>query len=390
MHQFNCIGAECEKTCCAGWAVNLDKISYKKYRNLRDRKMYSIINSCIVRNKDTENPEEYGLIQLKNNACPLWMEDGKCFIQKNLGENYLSHICSSYPRTVNQFDNHYEMSLDLSCPEAARLVLFNDKMMSFEVNEKEAPTFLTGTDSSRIGNAELFWNIRNITIDILQNRTFKIGERLILLGLFIQENQEAKTERKTPRERIQKNNSYIQAVLTEPDLRKELTSLKANLSMQLLLIRDLMGNPATIKDDGYRECLEEFIQGINSTGENSFEELIQSYQSAYQAVYQPFIESREYIWENYLVNYVFSHLFPSTPEYFNEFALLALHYGILKTLCIGVGAYHHQLNEALIVKIMTGFTRTIDHDKHYMVKVLELMEKHGLLNMAHMSILIKN
>ena len=31
---FACIGSECEDTCCAGWQVPVDKVTYQKYRKV--------------------------------------------------------------------------------------------------------------------------------------------------------------------------------------------------------------------------------------------------------------------------------------------------------------------------------------------------------------------
>ena len=33
MLTFKCIGSECVDTCCAGWDINIDEDTYKKYSN---------------------------------------------------------------------------------------------------------------------------------------------------------------------------------------------------------------------------------------------------------------------------------------------------------------------------------------------------------------------
>lgn len=33
-NEFRCVAAECEDTCCAGWAIMIDENSLEKYRNV--------------------------------------------------------------------------------------------------------------------------------------------------------------------------------------------------------------------------------------------------------------------------------------------------------------------------------------------------------------------
>jgi lysine-N-methylase len=55
--------------------------------------------------------------------CPMWREDGLCRIQAQLGEEALCHTCSQFPRLRHDYGDFAELGLELSCPEAARLIL---------------------------------------------------------------------------------------------------------------------------------------------------------------------------------------------------------------------------------------------------------------------------
>ena len=44
-------------------------------------------------------------------------------------------MCSMYPRLMNVVDDTLQRSLDLSCPEAARLVLLDPEPMRFDSDE---------------------------------------------------------------------------------------------------------------------------------------------------------------------------------------------------------------------------------------------------------------
>ncbi len=87
---------------------------------------------------NTTNPSDdnYARIELDGPACPF-LSEGWCAIQKKLGEEYLSIMCSAYPRVMNIVDDVLQRSLDLSCPEAARIVLLDPNPMQFD--EEEGP-----------------------------------------------------------------------------------------------------------------------------------------------------------------------------------------------------------------------------------------------------------
>jgi lysine-N-methylase len=58
--------------------------------------------------------------------CPMWRQDGLCQIQAELGHDALCKTCREFPRLRHDYGNFTELGLELSCPEAARLIL-NDK-----------------------------------------------------------------------------------------------------------------------------------------------------------------------------------------------------------------------------------------------------------------------
>jgi lysine-N-methylase len=55
--------------------------------------------------------------------CPMWRQDGLCRIQAELGEEALCKTCREFPRLTHDYGDFVEMGLELSCPEAARIIL---------------------------------------------------------------------------------------------------------------------------------------------------------------------------------------------------------------------------------------------------------------------------
>ena len=53
----------------------------------------------------------------------MWRKDGLCRIQAELGHDALCETCREFPRLRHDFGDFIELGLELSCPEAARLIL---------------------------------------------------------------------------------------------------------------------------------------------------------------------------------------------------------------------------------------------------------------------------
>ena len=55
-----------------------------------------------------------------------------CSIHAHAGEKALSHTCKTYPKATNFIGGTKYESLDISCPEAARIILFEPEAFKFE------------------------------------------------------------------------------------------------------------------------------------------------------------------------------------------------------------------------------------------------------------------
>lgn len=70
--------------------------------------------------KDTEDGT---VMTIENGRCPMWRQDGLCRIQAELGHDALCQVCREFPRLRHDYGDFMEYGLELSCPEAARLIL---------------------------------------------------------------------------------------------------------------------------------------------------------------------------------------------------------------------------------------------------------------------------
>lgn len=113
---FRCIAGSCPDSCCKEWAVQVDDASAEYYRSLpgalgdRLRQVLQTVDGETV-------------MTITDGRCPMWQPDGLCRIQAELGESALCHVCREFPRLTHDYGDFIEYGLELSCPEAARLIL---------------------------------------------------------------------------------------------------------------------------------------------------------------------------------------------------------------------------------------------------------------------------
>jgi lysine-N-methylase len=386
---FQCIGAACEDTCCEGWGVSVDKATYEKYQNCSGSELSPKLEQ-LVTIKTVGSNSTYASIQLTGARCPF-LADGLCDIQKELGEGYLSHTCATYPRMLNTFGHHRERSLDLSCPEAARLALLDVRPMTFcETGDLDRPDMA----------------VRKLVLRLLQNRIYPVSKRLMLVGHVCDKWSELESAAASEEARKQFLEGFALAVdskLYDAHLQR----CTANPATQLATVLELM--TARVRLDytspRYLALYGEFVDGLQLTSEGTWDEFGSRYAAAYRRYYAPFMERHEYMLENYLVAYAFKTMFPfgsaavnralnlkkPADTFVTQYMLMASYFSVSKAVMIGLaGQYKSGFAAEHGVRAIQSISRTLEHCESYPNRVLEILASKGIRNSAGMAILTQN
>ncbi len=364
---FRCIGSDCEDTCCTGWIVHIDKTTYGKYG--------PSLRSLITINEKSSNDDDYAKVMLNGDSCPF-LEERLCSIQKQFGEDYLSNMCATYPRVLNRAGDVLRRSLDLSCPEAARVALLNPAPMEFV----EQDGFIRQGDCPAldVSLSEEFPRVQRVVLGLLQDRSHPLWERLLRVGYVCEGKQ---------------FDVGIEGV--------------ADIAVQLDTVVDLI--VARISSDSnprrFLECYGEFIKGLQWTSASTPKDLAARYREAYEQYYAPFMNRHEYILEHYLVNFVYRTLFPyGLPESNQrlrndriaspvtaQYMWMVANYAIVKTLLIGMAGFHKSAFDAShVIKLIQSASKTFDHSATFPGHAIEILAQKGITTADQLSVLIRH
>lgn len=114
---FRCLAGACPDSCCAGWDILVDADAHELYRTL------SGAVADRLRQNLTVDEDGQTMMAMVDGRCPMWRQDGLCDLQLNYGEAALCQVCREFPRIRQDYGSFTEYLLELSCPEAARLIL---------------------------------------------------------------------------------------------------------------------------------------------------------------------------------------------------------------------------------------------------------------------------
>ena len=169
--QFTCIASDCPDSCCHEWDVQVDEESAARYRSM-EGPLGDALREHLY--------EEEGQTYLRNvdGRCPMWRDDGLCRIQAERGHEELCTVCQQFPRLRHDYGDFVELGLELSCPEAARLILTSPlEWVTETADGGEEPEY----DGEIM---EILKRSRPRALALLEDGAYTVPERLRLLLMF--------------------------------------------------------------------------------------------------------------------------------------------------------------------------------------------------------------
>lgn len=358
VRNFQCIGGSCEDSCCIGWDIDIDKITFRKYFRTKNTEMKKEFSKYVYTNDSCDSEEvDYGRVRIKENKwCPFLNDKKLCNIYTNLGEDYLSNVCHSYPRLYNILDDVFEMSLFMSCPEAVRQLMASPDPINFIEEDVALDKYIV---HSYIDTKDPQWKnspvkslktIRGDSIKLIQDRNYTIEERLINLG-----------------RELSKEDAYDRELLSGIEVAQ-------NTKFQMAFFKDTIDSLHVfdeIDSPVFRDFTEKVINAFSIDEDHNLTQQTEVYDKAIRDALKPFMEEHTYMFEHYLVNFMYQGNFPFTEnqEPFDGYLMLVMRYTFLRFYLTGIGCEGDITKDDLVLLIQV-YTKVIEHHKTFIIDLL--------------------
>lgn len=165
--KFSCIADKCPDTCCGKWQIVIDDDSLERYQEY-DGDYRPELHRKV-------NWKEGVFRHGRSGKCAFLRDDMLCDMYIHMGKDSLCTTCREYPRHTEEFENVREISLSLSCPEVARMLMNITGKVTFVTEEDDEDEVFDDFDYFLYSNLE---DIREEILKIIQDRNTDIRDRV--------------------------------------------------------------------------------------------------------------------------------------------------------------------------------------------------------------------
>lgn len=402
LKEFSCIGDRCRNNCCSHfWKISIDKNTYKKYKNIRTPKeiVRKFRNGFIKREDNPTNDSNYGYIVQEINQDEPWKPsckfnvDGLCEIHGKLGEDYLCNTCKIYPRVsvVITENKTIEKGINFSCEAVLNILYDKTTPIMFEnytetVNKNQlkeiykSSNALIKLEENPIGKH--YYYLKMIGIAILQNRDYKVEDRLIHLALLCYKIDEAIKNKQTDNvEEI--CNTFISGL--ENGLLDKLLEVKPSYSLQLVKTFNLIKE--FIKD---KELDPQFMDIINKNI-NIKDGIQEENYVNYVNNFNEFMKDKQHFLENIIVTQFHNLTMPiTTRNIIEDINAFTQYYQMLRCFVAIYMGERKELPETELVDIIAYFGKIIMHktEKHKIIN--NYLKENNINDLANLIIMTKS
>lgn len=166
---FHCIADRCSDSCCIGWEIDVDPESEAFYR-AQSGEIGNRLRAALEAGADNVH------FRLgTDERCPFLNGQNLCDLYIALGPEHLCAICREHPRFYSWWGSFVEAGLGLCCEEACRLLLADERPLTFVESENDAPN-----EACELSEDELSFLLeaRGKLFSVLQDRSLPIEARL--------------------------------------------------------------------------------------------------------------------------------------------------------------------------------------------------------------------
>lgn len=184
---FACLAADCQDNCCQNWIIAFDKADHKHLQNLAVPPEYrDLLDASIQPLEPPVNDLCAQFVLTPSGSCPLITEDGLCSLQLNAGAEALPEVCRVFPHKEMITTLGKEKHLSIGCEAVLQLLWDLPQGIDF-VQTDLPPTEYQSIPISAAQYLPWYTGIRSLCIDILQERSLTLSQRMIYMGMALRD-----------------------------------------------------------------------------------------------------------------------------------------------------------------------------------------------------------
>ncbi|PSB80191.1 lysine-N-methylase [Photobacterium damselae subsp. damselae] len=366
---FSCIADKCENHCCHGWNINIDKPTYKFMVHKSTFKGRS--KKWIERIPNQSASSAYARIKLNDQGvCPFRDQQGLCEVHKHHGHACLSDTCKIYPRLTFTRGNRVEQLLSLSCPEAARQILFNPEAMLCREQEIESDFAANSYDRP------FYYDVlRQLYIDILLIDSVPMEARLFILGMTLKLLE----ARKDDRDEFEKCYQVCIEQITNGDFLSTYTqSTTAESFHPGFLIRAFNAQLYIGVKSQYSSVIEQLkkihnnlLAALEPAGDD-IQQQVDILQQGFYSHYSSFIAEYPQLWINYFLYGMHFYDFPK-DDWYQAYSNLVIDFVIIRGILMAI-ASQRELTHQDVIDVVHTFHRARSHGIHLSGSIKNIIE----------------
>lgn len=383
---FHCIMGACQDNCCDdGWRIEFNKKDYLTIKRApKSAELEAEMKEGMRRLREQEHDNMYAEFQVtEGGRCAFHTPEGLCRLQMECGAETLPKVCRVFPRRVSYSYAAQESSLSPACEGV--LALLWDLPEGIDFWEEPLPEKDWRTLTPPDGVIARFACIRSLCIDVLQERSMKLSQRLLMLGVLFQQLQELDWN---DGDALDKWLVQGEMLIHDPAAAEQLDQLPGSLQMfisnNLRLLTSLLSDS---RGQLAQELLDAITDHNGKTGNNVTFQL-----PTYQALEKKLDEllgHSEYFFENLMVTVAFHTVFPnlnSPEDLWKAYVSLCSLYSNYRFAA--VCAMDKEASRERLFHAIVHISRAMIHNSGRQIKLRDEFFQNDSATLAHMAILV--
>lgn len=389
--EFHCLMGACQDTCCAGWKIEFNKKDYltikRAVEDTKDEALQELCARSVMRLREREHDGLYAEFPMnEEDRCGFLREDGLCALQLGCGEKTLPEVCKIFPRLTRRTLAAGEYSLSPACEGVLGLLWDLPEGVDFI----EEPLDKTDWKLYEPANAVAgrFAEIRSFCIDVLQERSLKLPQRLLFLGFVLQRLREADWGAE---DTVDCWLTQSEQLLHTPAIAEQLGQLPRNRRMFLGNNHRVM-TAAMLGQSSSAKVAQELWSAVLAVIPNEGNSQITFDGAAYQNLEEKLEEllgHSEHFFENLMVSVAFELGVPnlSDPEtMWKSYVNLCNLYSIFRYSA--VCSCGQEVSRERLFHVLVQVSRSLLHNAAHQNQLRDELFQHDSATLAHMAILV--